>query len=34
MREEFDELWIRHEYTDLKCTQLEDEVKEIGEARD
>ena len=34
MREELDELRTQHEYTGLKCTQLEDEVKEIGEARD
>lgn len=34
MREEFDELRTWHEYTDLKCTQLEIEVKEIGEAGD
>ena len=34
MREELNELRTQHEYTDLKCTQLEDEVKEIGEARD
>lgn len=34
MREELDELQTQHEYTDIKCTQLENEVKEIGEARD
>lgn len=34
MREELNELRTQHKYTNLKCTQLEDEVKEIGEARD
>ena len=34
MKEELDELWTQHEYTDLLCTQLEVRVKEVEEARD
>lgn len=34
MKEELDELRTRHEYTNLKCTQLQGDVKDIGEARD
>jgi len=34
MKEEFDELWTQHKYTDLMCTQLEVRVKEVEEARD
>lgn len=34
VREQFDELWTQHKYTDLMCTQLEVKVKEIEEARD
>ena len=34
MREELDELWIQHEYTNLMCTQLEVRVKEVEEVRD
>jgi len=34
MREELEELWTQHEYTNLMCTQLEVRVKEVEEARD
>eukprot|EP00253_Pinus_taeda_P017950 PITA_17950 len=34
VREELNELRTQNEYTDLKCTKLEDKVKEIEEARD